>query len=113
MLDWTCLWNRDSVCVVDEAGVVVVVLERRVATDPEAIAAGLTGLPAAPARTLLQTGRLTPWLWHELSARGLVVHCVDARRAKAQLALRRPRPTATMAAAWPRSRAWDSTPRSG
>ncbi len=45
-------------------------------------------LPAAPARVLLETGGLTPWLWHELSGRGLAVHCIDARRAKAQLALR-------------------------
>jgi transposase len=78
--------EQTSVCVVDEAGAVV--LEWRVATEPEAIAACLAALPAAPARLLLETGGLTPWLWHELSARGLVVHCIDARRAKAQLALR-------------------------
>ena len=58
------------------------------ATDPTAIAACLAGLPAPPTRLLLETGGLTPWLWHELGARGLVVHCIDARRAKAQLALR-------------------------
>ncbi len=78
--------EQTSVCVVDEGGVVV--LERRVATDPNAIAACLAALPAAPARVLLETGGLTPWLWHELSGRGLGVHCIDARRAKAQLALR-------------------------
>jgi transposase len=78
--------EQTSVCVVDETGLVV--LERRVATEPEAIAGGLAALPAAPARLLLETGGLTAWLWHELSARGLVVHCIDARRAKAQLALR-------------------------
>ncbi len=78
--------EQSSVCVVNEAGAVV--LERRVATDPDAISACLTELPAAPARLLLETGGLTPWLWHELSGRGLVVHCIDARRAKAQLALR-------------------------
>lgn len=78
--------EQTAVCVVDEGGVVV--LERRVATDPNAIAACLAALPAAPARVLLETGGLTPWLWHELSGRGLGVHCIDARRAKAQLALR-------------------------
>jgi len=78
--------EQTSVCVVDEAGAVV--LERRVATEPAAIATALAALPEAPARVLLETGGLTPWLWHELSARGLVVHCIDARRAKAQLALR-------------------------
>jgi transposase len=78
--------EQTSVCVVDEAGVVV--LERRVATEPAAIAAALAALPQAPARVLLETGGLTPWLWHELGGRGLVVHCIDARRAKAQLALR-------------------------
>jgi transposase len=78
--------EQTSVCVVDEAGAVV--LERRAATEPEAIAACLAALPEAPARLLLETGGLTPWLWHELSGRGLMVHCIDARRAKAQLALR-------------------------
>jgi transposase len=78
--------EQTSVCVLDAAGAVV--LERRVATDPAPIAACLAALPAAPARLLLETGGLTPWLWHELSGRGLVVHCIDARRAKAQLALR-------------------------
>ena len=78
--------EQTSVCVIDEAGAVV--LERRVATEPGAIAAALNALPQAPARVLLETGGLTPWLWHELSGRGLVVHCIDARRAKAQLALR-------------------------
>jgi transposase len=78
--------EQTSVCVVDAAGTVV--LERRTATEPAAIADGLAGLPEAPARVLLETGGLTPWLWHELSGRGLVVHCIDARRAKAQLALR-------------------------
>ena len=62
--------EQTSVCVIDDAGAVV--LERRVATEPEAIAAALAALPQAPARVLLETGGLTPWLWHELSARGLV-----------------------------------------
>ena len=78
--------EQTSICVVDEAGAVV--LERRVATEPAAIAAALAALAEPPARVLLETGGLTPWLWHELGARGLVVHCIDARRAKAQLALR-------------------------
>jgi transposase len=78
--------EQTSMCVVDAAGAVV--LERRVATEPEAIAAALAALLERPARVLLETGGLTPWLWHEPSARGLVVHCIDARRAQAQLALR-------------------------
>jgi transposase len=78
--------EQTSVCVVDEAGAVV--LERRVTTEPAAIAAGFAALPAAPARLLFETGGLTPWLWHELSGLGLRVHCIDAHRAKAQLALR-------------------------
>ena len=78
--------EQTSMCVVDAAGGVV--LERRTATDPAAIAAALAALPERPVRVLPETGGLTPWLWHELSAQGLVVHCIDARRAKAQLALR-------------------------
>jgi transposase len=99
--------EQTSVCVVDEVGAVV--LERRAATEPETIAA----LPRAPARVLPATGGLTPWLWHELSARGLVVHCIDARRAKAQLALRPAKTDRNDAAAWPRSRAWGDMPTFG
>jgi len=93
--------EQTSLCVIDDAGAVV--LERRVATEPEAIATALAALPERPARVLLETGGLTPWLWHAClapradrggrpgaasGARGLVMHCIDARRAKAQLALR-------------------------
>jgi transposase len=78
--------EQTSVCVVDDGAAVV--WERRVASDPAAIAEALAALPEPPARVLLETGGLTPWLWHELGARGVVVHCIDARRAKAQLALR-------------------------
>jgi hypothetical protein len=46
--------EQTSICVVDEAGAVV--LERRVATEPEAIAAALATLPTSPARVLLETG---------------------------------------------------------
>jgi transposase len=98
-----------------------------VATDPASIAACLAALPAAPARLLLETGGLTPWLWHELSGRGLVVHCIDARRAKAQLALRPAKTDRNDARglaeiarggvpAWCRREqhaAWDGTPTSG
>jgi transposase len=52
--------GQPSVWVIDEAGEVV--RERRVATEPEAIAAALATPLQAPARVLLETGGLTPWL---------------------------------------------------
>ena len=75
-----------SVCILDASG-------RRVwrgkcATDPAAIEEVIRARAGAPARIGLETGPLTPWLVHELRGRGLEVVCLDARQARAALALR-------------------------
>ncbi len=75
-----------SVCILDASG-------RRVwrgkcATAPAAIEEVIRARAGGPARVGLETGPLTPWLVHELRGRGLEVVCLDARQARAALALR-------------------------
>ena len=60
----------------------------RCATDPAAIEEVIRLRAGDPARVGLETGPLTPWLVHELRGRGLEVVCLDARQARAALALR-------------------------
>ena len=77
--------EQTSVCVVDGSGKVI--WEGKCASTPEAIAA--TVRPRAPeaARIGLESGPLSAWHWHELRTLGLPVVCLDARHAKAALAL--------------------------
>ena len=72
-----------SICVVDDTG-------RRVwrgqcASDPEQIARLISRHAGGPAGIGIETGPMTPWLVHELRARGLDVTCLDARHASAAL----------------------------
>ncbi len=72
-----------AVCVVDETG-------RRLwrgqcATDPGRIERMVRGHAGEEARIGVETGPMTPWLVHELRARGLDVACLDARHAGAAL----------------------------
>ena len=81
--------KETAICIVDENGKVA----RRgsVATEPEAIArffaaAAESGLPVA--RLVHESGQLSIWLDRELTARGLPVVCIDARRASKALSAR-------------------------
>ncbi len=70
-----------AICVVDETG-------RRVrrgqcATDPEQIARVVRGHAGEDASIGIETGPMTPWLVHELRARGLNITCLDARHTSA------------------------------
>ncbi|MCW2241631.1 IS110 family transposase [Azospirillum canadense] len=56
-------------------------------TTPETIATTLRAKAAHAVRIGLETGPLTPWLWHGLHERGLPVLCLDARHAKAALSM--------------------------
>jgi len=72
-----------AICVVDETG-------RRLwrgqcATDPGQIERMVRGHAGEDARIGVETGPMTPWLVHELRARGLDVTCLDARHASAAL----------------------------
>ena len=115
--------EQTSVCVVDKAGAVV--LERRVATEPAAIATALAALPEAPARVLLETGGLTPWAvararraWpggarHRRTPRQACPRAGAAGPGGRSWRCGRPRRIATTPVAWPRSRAWGGTPTFG
>ncbi len=55
------------------------------ATDPGQIERIVKGHAGEDARIGVETGPMTPWLVHELRARGLNVVCLDARHASAAL----------------------------
>lgn len=77
--------KETAICVIDEAG------ERlwagKVRTDPDAIAAALARHAAGALKIGIETGPVTVWLWHALSARGLPMICLHARHAAAALKL--------------------------
>lgn len=74
-----------SVCVVDEAGRVM--WQGKCASSPEAIAAIIRRRAPYAARIGLETGPMSAWHYRNLTALGLPVVCIDARHAKAALAM--------------------------
>ena len=77
--------KETAICVIDEADRVVA--EGKVATCPDAIASFLARHARRVRRVGLETGSLSPWLWRELSQRGLAVTVMDARHVHAALKL--------------------------
>ena len=75
--------NETSVCVVDDAGKVI--LERKVPTEPADIIAVLTSLGVSFGRIGIEAGPLSQWLVHALTAAELPVICVETRHMKALL----------------------------
>ena len=76
-----------SVCILDERGKRV--WRGKCATDHGAIEEAIrTRAGGGEVRLGIETGPLTPWLVHELRSCGLDVTCLDARQARAALALR-------------------------
>jgi transposase len=75
--------DQTSICVVDESGRVL--WQGKCASTPEAIAATLGS--RAPQAERMESGPLSIWLCHGLTALGLPVVCLDARHAKAALKL--------------------------
>lgn len=75
--------NSTAVCVVNEVGDVI--REGEVPSDPESIDIwlGRTELPFE--RVGLEAGNLSPWLCHELLAKGWTAICIETRHAKAAL----------------------------
>src|ERR671920_380225 len=76
-----------AIHVLDETGRTVWRGKR--ASDPEALAAALRRHAPDLVRVGLETGFLTPWLYHGLKAAGLPVICLEARHARAATALQR------------------------
>lgn len=74
-----------SVCVVDSSGKTL--WQGRCASTPEAIAATIRARAPEVVRVGLESGPLSAWHWHELRKLELPVVCLDARHAKAALAL--------------------------
>jgi len=79
--------DETAIHVVDEAGRTVWRGKR--ASDPEALAAALRRHAPDLVRVGLETGFLTPWLYHSLKAIGLPIVCLEARHARAATALQR------------------------
>lgn len=75
-----------SVCVIDEDGVIVV--EDKVPSEPEAIAAFLGREAPHAVKVGFETGPLSTWHWHELTDLGVPAVCIDARHAKGALSCR-------------------------
>lgn len=76
---------QTSICVVDGAGKVL--WQGKCPTTPETIAATRRAKAPHAVRIGLETGPLTPWLWHGLHERGLPVLCLYARHAKVALSM--------------------------
>jgi transposase len=74
-----------SICVVDRDGTIVA--ESTVVSDPSSIADYLEDKARDVTRVGLESGPTSTWLWHELKALGFPVVCIDARHAKAALAM--------------------------
>jgi transposase len=74
-----------SICVVDRDGTIVE--EGTVLSNPGSIADYLEDKTHDVTRVGLESGPTSTWLWHELKALGFPVICIDARHAKAALAM--------------------------
>ena len=70
-----------AVCVIDSDGEVVA--ERRVESDPAAIAGYLSNWSGSLAKVGLEAGSLTPWLHDGLRSRDVPAICIETRRMKA------------------------------
>ncbi|MGH0003800.1 IS110 family transposase [Pseudovibrio ascidiaceicola] len=75
--------DETAICVRTSSGAIV--SSFKVATDPQAIQGSLKRWHDTLNCVVLETGRMTNWLYSELKARGLPVVCVDARQAHAVL----------------------------
>src|SRR6202165_82035 len=75
--------KETSVCVVDEAGKVI--LEQKVPTEPADIVALLSSLGATCGRIGIEAGPLSQWLVNALTAAELPVNCVEPQQMKSLL----------------------------
>jgi transposase len=75
--------KETSVCIVDDAGKIV--REVKVASEPEAVLAGLKNPVYHFKRIGLEAGPLSQWLFSVLAEAGLPVICVETRHMRAAL----------------------------
>ena len=72
-----------AICAVDAQGQRL--WRDQCGSTPEQIEARVRSRAGTDARLGIETGPMTPWLVHELRARGFDVVCLDARHARAAL----------------------------
>ena len=77
--------EQTSVCVVDGHGKTL--WQGKCTSTPEALVATIRAKAPEVVRVGLESGPMSAWHWHELRRVGLPVVCLDARHAKAALAL--------------------------
>ena len=75
--------EETSICIMDGDGTLIT--ERKVASQPEAIAEMLGSLGLRLHRVGLEVGPLSPWLHSGLRAAGFNAICIETRQAKAAL----------------------------
>jgi len=85
--------EETAVCVVDEAGAVL--MQCAVPTEPEAVAKALGPFAATMKRVGHEAGALSPWLHPELKALGLPIVCLETRHARAIMSAQRNKTDAT------------------
>jgi transposase len=64
-----------------------------VTTSPDALALAVQEHAVGALRIGMESGPLSPWLFHALKAKGLPIICIDAKAAKAGLQLQGPNKT--------------------
>ena len=92
--------KETSICIVDDTGSMV--LEVRVASEPEALLKVLGNPAYRFKRVGLEAGPLSQWLFGALAEAGLPVICVETRHMRAVLQAQINKTGAMMRAAWPR-----------
>ena len=75
--------EETSICIMDGDGTIIT--ERKVASQPAAIAEMLASLGLRLHRVGLEVGPLSPWLHGGLRAAGFNAICIETRQAKAAL----------------------------
>jgi len=75
--------DETAVCIRSEGGRTMLAV--KTATDPDAISSVLAGTGLNITCVVMETGRMSNWLYHELERRTIPIVCVDARQAHAVL----------------------------
>jgi len=75
--------DETAICIRGQDGRIKLAVKR--VTDPDAIIGVLSKTSLHIACVVMETGRMSNWLYHELEQRGAPIVCVDARHAHAVL----------------------------
>ncbi len=75
--------KETSVCIVNQDGDMIA--EKSILSEPESLAQYLESHAIKYERVGIEAGCITPWLYHELTAIGLPMICIETRHAKAAM----------------------------